>query len=66
MLTYENSDCSTVGMFGMESISWYNEELLKEHFGRKAPMNFYGCNADRFAFWSSDELTYSATMLALT
>ena len=65
-INYKNSDYSTLGMFGMEIMSWYNEELLKEHFGRKTPLDFHGYNAYQFPFWSSDELTYSATMLALT
>jgi len=65
-VSFNNSIHSAVGMFGMEDIDWYNEELQKKHFGRKTPMDFYGYNYDKFSFWSSDELTYSATMLALT
>jgi len=65
-VSYYNSIHSAVGMFGTEDNAWYKAELQKEHFGRMTPMDFYGYNYDQFAFWSSDELTYSATMLALT
>ena len=65
-VTVQNLIHSAFGMFGMEDADWYNAELQKEHFELKTPMDFHGYNSELFAFWSSDELAYSATMLALT
>jgi len=57
---------SAIGMFEMEDMDWYKAESQKKHFRRKTPMDFYGYNSDQFPFWSSDELSYSATMLDIT
>lgn len=47
----------------------YNEELKKKHFGRSTPIDFPGYNTPtfyKFPYWTSDETTYAAVILALT
>ena len=58
-VTFSMSVNSAIGMLG---------KMDKEHFGEPTPLDFPGYNTPgfQFAFWSSDELTYSSVILALT
>lgn len=67
--TYEVSEHSVVGMLGMMPEDEYNAQLQEKHFGERTPLDFPGYNTPDFSgfpFWSSDELTYSSVILALT
>ena len=47
----------------------YQQLLKKTYFGYDVPIDFPGFNAPttfEFPFWSSEPLTYSASLLALT
>ena len=47
----------------------YQQLLTKTYFGYDVPIDFPGFNAPTtfpFPFWSSEPLTYSASLLALT
>ena len=59
---------AAVGMLGMMDEDEYNLELKKNHFGKPTPLDFPGFNVpdSHFLFWSSDDLTYSSVILALT
>ena len=57
-----------VGMLGMMDEDEYNEQLKMKHFGRPIPLDFHGYNSPTYKviFWSSDDITYSSVILALT
>ena len=59
---------SATGMLGMMDKDEYDLQLKEKHFGEYTPLDFPGYNApnSNFYFWSSDPLTYSSVMLALT
>ena len=67
-LTYSISLHSAVGMLGMIDEDEYILQLKEKHFGMPTPIDFPGYNTPgfHFPFWSSDELTYSSVVLALT
>jgi len=67
-VTYAASVHIAIGMLGMMDEDEYNLQLKEKHFGEFTPMDFPGYNTPNFMFpfWSSDELTYSSVVLALS
>lgn len=67
-MTFSVSLNSVIGMLGMMDESEYSLQLKQKHFGIVTPIDFPGYNTPdfEFVFWSSDELTYSSVVLALT
>ena len=67
-ITFKISVNSAIGMLGMMDEDEYNLQLKEKHFGEPTPLDFPGYNTPgfHFPFWSSDELTYSSVVLALT
>ena len=67
-VTWDMLEYAAVGMLGMMDEDEYNLELKKKHFDKPTPFDFPGYNIPdgHFLFWSSDEMTYSSAILALT
>jgi hypothetical protein len=59
---------AVVGVQGMISKEEYEKLLHEDHYGQKTPVDFPGYNnlESTFPFWSSEALTESSVLLALT
>ena len=58
-----------IGVRGVIPKDQYEDMLMAGHYGYFTEVDFHGYNAgmsDSFPFWSSEPLTYSSALLALT